>query len=703
MSSSQGDSPNRPLLSRKAQACNECKRRKKGLQIQLSSGVANNPAKARPDATAGSARLFCADGDNRRLNQAEKLISSMEKAWTIHLPDVNIQDAIRRLETGSQDLPPSSSPGTLSEAPETRYGPAGNQPPNDPSPAEWSNAEDYEFDETQDFDNTTDGMGSLITEPGKVGYTGPQSGVAALKFLQTLHLYIPADQPTPFPLDDPDTRNTSEASSADISRYIDDYFKIYHSSYPILHEGTFRARLSGALAKPRDGSWPMLHNIVIAIGAFVGATDASDSDVPFYKKARQSLTMDILEKGSLSYVQGLVLMANYLQKRNKPNSGFVLIGIGWSMALAIGLHREFFLPSSSPFTMEIRRRAWWAIFVFVSGAQLTLGRPPASLVGVNVRPPSNLDDQDLAVDMESLPSPKDGPSTTSCLAQHARLAQIANMVQVELLAHQIPSHDRAVTLDRSIAQWHKDLPSYFDEGLTFEIWFEIPKRILIWRSFHLRIILSRPILFRKIKDKESLDISIEPISTCLAVAEKCVESICGYVEREPSQPRGLAWYATYWLITATFVQATCYIYDPAHPLAPAWQRDLKRAVDCLWNLGTTNSMALRARDILKRLLDQRELFLSLFETPTSSTASQNLQSSSVDIWELTTQDQASTVANAGAQDRNTIFLGERGMPFPFYAQGSSDAELLDATGGIMLQGSSDSTGPYSDWGTWMPG
>lgn len=121
--------------------------------------------------------------------------------------------------------------------------------------------------------------------------------------------------------------------------------------------------VSGALAKPRDGSWPLLYNMVVAIGAFVGGTDALDNDVPFYKGARQNLTMDILEKGSLSYVQSLVLMANYLQKRNKPNSGFVLIGIGFSMALAIGLHREFGLPSSSPFTMELRRRAWWSLLI----------------------------------------------------------------------------------------------------------------------------------------------------------------------------------------------------------------------------------------------------------------------------------------------------------------------------------------------------
>lgn len=374
--------------------------------------------------------------------------------------------------------------------------------------------------------------------------------------------------------------------------------------------------VSGALAKPRDGSWLILYNMVVAIGAFVGGTDASNNDVPFYKTARQNLTMDILEKGSLSYVQGLVLMANYLQKRNKPNSGFVLIGIGFSMALAIGLHREFGLPSSSPFTMELRRRAWWTLFIFVSGAQLTLGRPPVSLVGVNVAPPSNLDDQDLAVDMETLPDSKDGPTITSCLIHQVKLARIANTVQVELLTHQIPSHEKAIALDRNIAKWRKDLPSYFDENTRLDRWFEIPKRILIWRSFHLRIILNRPILFKTITAKESLDTATGPILACLKGAEECVDSICGYLGCETEHPRGLAWYATYWLVTASFVQAACYVYDPAHALAPAWKRHLKRAVDCLSNLGATHGMALRAQDILKKLLGMFHAFTDI-ETSTN--------------------------------------------------------------------------------------
>lgn len=168
----------------------------------------------------------------------------MERAWAIHLPDVKIQHAIQQLESECADVPRHETPVALPEPPEMPRS-AANQHPTDASPAEFSNAEDYEFDESQDFDNSTDGMGSLIMEPGKVGYTGPQSGVAALKFLQTLHLYIPADCGRPLLLDEPDTRTTTEASSADISRYITDYFTIYHTAYPVLHEGTFRARVSG--------------------------------------------------------------------------------------------------------------------------------------------------------------------------------------------------------------------------------------------------------------------------------------------------------------------------------------------------------------------------------------------------------------------------------------------------------------------------
>jgi hypothetical protein len=184
----------------------------------------------------------------RRLDQAEKLIACMRKAWAHHLPHVNLQDAVRQLEQLA-DNGDVARDGAV-ETPETQYDPAGRDSLNELSPDQCNDAEAYEFDESNNFGETTDGMGSLVTEPGKVGYTGPQSGVAALKFLQTLLLYTPSDQPKPFHLDEANTTDTPAASYAEISRYVNDYFKIYHTSYPILHEGTFRARVSGMSKTP---------------------------------------------------------------------------------------------------------------------------------------------------------------------------------------------------------------------------------------------------------------------------------------------------------------------------------------------------------------------------------------------------------------------------------------------------------------------
>lgn len=128
-----------------------------------------------------------------------------------------------------------------------KYGSTDTASASDLGTPEQSNAEDYEFDESQDFGNAIDGMGFLTAEASKAGYTGPQSGIAALKFLRSL--------PSGYEEDNGDGGlPTSQNSLADSMRpatgldfFINDYFTYYHPAYPLLHEGLFRARLSGAL------------------------------------------------------------------------------------------------------------------------------------------------------------------------------------------------------------------------------------------------------------------------------------------------------------------------------------------------------------------------------------------------------------------------------------------------------------------------
>jgi transcriptional regulatory protein GAL4 len=446
-------------------------------------------------------------------------------------------------------------------------------------------------------------MGFLTLAPFKAGYTGPQSGMAALKLLQSLPSVHPLSSEHEESLrrsEVTDNANPDPQSRPNVNVFIDRYFECYHPAYPLLHEGSFRARAWGALAKPKDGSWPLLYNMVLAVGAFTGDTGGTSYDLEFFRLAKQAISLSVVEKGSLSYVQGLALMANYLQKRNKPNAGFALVGIAWSMAMSIGLHREFGAYGTTPFAMEIRRRTWWTLFTFVSGAQLTLGRPPASLVGVSVKPPTNLDDADLAVDMESLPTAKNGPTATSSLIAQIPLATIANEVQATLLTSRVPSVETVDRLDLDIEAWAASLPSYMSSETSTAPQVEYPKRVLLWRSHHLRIVLNRPFLFLTINNSADINSSDARVYRCISTADTCVESISRFLSNNPGITRGFAWYATYWLISASFIHAICFAHAPNASTAGQWKSMLQYSISTLEKLSTIHPMAQRAKQILQR-------------------------------------------------------------------------------------------------------
>lgn len=112
---------------------------------------------------------------------------------------------------------------------------------------EHNNAEEYEFDESQDIDRSIDGMGFLTSESRKSGYTGPQSGISALRFLRSLPLDSRLEVANGEDGSDEikQQMQSRRHSVIDVNNLIDDYFTLYHPLYPLLHEGLFRARLSG--------------------------------------------------------------------------------------------------------------------------------------------------------------------------------------------------------------------------------------------------------------------------------------------------------------------------------------------------------------------------------------------------------------------------------------------------------------------------
>ncbi|KAF2146915.1 uncharacterized protein K452DRAFT_72672 [Aplosporella prunicola CBS 121167] len=568
--------------TRRTNACDECKRRK----VRCNSLDPCRNCSKDGKTCIYSSPLHIIRILEKRLNHCEKLLGRVEMVWRAYVPDVTLQDALQGMPL--QEAPASTS---LPLIPTQNFG-----------ETEPLSADDLEFDESHGFSDLVDGMASLTMVPHHAGYMGNESGSTALKFLNELSASTPR----------PSTARKANGAETDalaaltrppeLNRLLDDYFAQYHPAYPILHEPTFRAQIAGAVAKPRDGSWPLLYHIVLAIGSFVGASSSHRQDIQLYQAARTHLTAEILEKGSLPLVQALTLMGNYLQKRNKPNAGFNILGIAVNMALAIGLHREFHPSKTTPFVMEVRRRTWWTLFIFEAGARLTLGRPVVSLSGVTVELPANIHDTDLAVDIDSLPAPQNEPTVTSCLRAQVGLAKIANTAHIKLHSTCNLRSSEVLQFDAEVRNWLASLPYYLASGSQ---WTSNAKMVLLWRSSHLRIILCRPFLFAAIRARSLLDIQTvdgryasNPVSICVSTAYECIVSICDSWASNPQRNRGIAWYAAYWLTTAAVVLATCLIYDTTHALADQWRVELNRTLTTLTELGDYYDMALKARDIL---------------------------------------------------------------------------------------------------------
>lgn len=158
--------------------------------------------------------------------------------------------------------------------------------------------------------------------------------------------------------------------------FIDAYFLNYHSSYPFVHEATFRAQYHEQVPRPHGQAWQVLLNTILALGAWSIGDDTSDLDISFYQEARKCLQQaSVFETGNLTLVQALLLLSNYAQKRDKPNTGWNYLGLAVRMAMSLALHKEFPYWKISLFQREFRRRIWWGVFIFDSGAAKTFGRP----------------------------------------------------------------------------------------------------------------------------------------------------------------------------------------------------------------------------------------------------------------------------------------------------------------------------------------
>lgn len=468
--------------------------------------------------------------------------------------------------------------------------------------------------------SVTDGMASLSVEDGRAGYLGVASGAAMLRLL------LPdAEHRRPLRKSTQTGAGNTQVGDGrsegwvpspvyaerripeiDMDAAIDSYFSLYHQSYPIVHEPSFRAQYAQVIPRPNGKSFNALAYIVAAIGLFTTATGPVTRDLDLFEAGKANMSTDSLETGNITLVQTLALMSNYLQKRNKPNSGYNYLGLCLNMALGLGLHKEFHNWRISLLSKEIRRRVWWSVYVFSIGAMVTFGRPlswPED--GVEVALPLNVDDRDLTNLSIGLPAAREGLTTHSAVAIQARFHLATKNIYAKVISLNFPSAADLIRLDdESIEPWRI---RWLNGPGEVPAKFSFSQCNLEWRYRNLRIIMYRPFVIRQaLQQRSGFPGSVHDEATflavdrCLAEAKASIYSIRRYWSEGPKHILG-SWYGLYFLFQAAMIPCVSLRNNPMSSLASDWREQINTVLGVTSDMWTINPASRECHQVIFRL------------------------------------------------------------------------------------------------------
>lgn len=125
---------------------------------------------------------------------------------------------------------------------------------------------------------------------------------------------------------------------------------------------------------------------------------------------------DFLNAPNLTLIQAFIAFLCLARRHDSPRYIWMMVGIVIRMAQSIGLHRDgSHFPSLSPFEVEVRRRAWWALYMLDmrssedQGTDLTIGQDD----GFDTKIPLNINDSDIEPGMKEPPRERVGVTDTT--------------------------------------------------------------------------------------------------------------------------------------------------------------------------------------------------------------------------------------------------------------------------------------------------
>ncbi|KAL3255833.1 hypothetical protein ABHI18_008014 [Aspergillus niger] len=267
---------------------------------------------------------------------------------------------------------------------------------------------------------------------------------------------------------------------------------------------------------------------------------------------------DMLDTGGVECVQLCILLSTFHLYTGKPNLAMPILGAGIRSAQAQGLHKEALWGPANEIVVEVRRRTWWALYVFDRFASITYGRPPSiSDSHCAVAMPRDLDDLMTVHPVFSLNHHRESnadrpPATLGAYQRHKfELYSIAAPIIGDIYDLNEGKWEavinQAVEINTKLVAWfdtlplelrlehHLDLDASHLTRQEAEVCrvFELQALVLQLAYDNIQIILHRPFLryTRRLMTQSSRSLYSDAQPTSFEQCEHCARRTCSIMPR----------------------------------------------------------------------------------------------------------------------------------------------------------------------------
>ncbi|KAF7885073.1 hypothetical protein EAF00_010891 [Botryotinia globosa] len=259
---------------------------------------------------------------------------------------------------------------------------------------------------------------------------------------------------------------------------VESYRKSVHWFMLLFHEASFENEykqvMDSQAASPRQIGSVVLFLMVFTMGARYTTNEEAleacrthlDLEVLQQQmlKEVQAHLFDVIDIGGIESVQLCVLLSSFYMYNGRPNLALAILGAGIRSSQAIGLHKESLWGPLTETVKEVRRRTWWALYVYDSSLNVEVfcyvrTKSSFKLSSITYGRPLSINDSDCDV---SMPGNLDDASSVHPLLDSLELPDADSSTQVTLNSyHRLKfafMAQQAISINTNLVRWFDRLP-----------------------------------------------------------------------------------------------------------------------------------------------------------------------------------------------------------------------------------------------------